>query len=138
MKISTDFKVNWQRRRLIHVRKECYHLTQELLVPVLKGNASHTWKVLIQLFSKFHFVKQICILPRTGQFESFDIRTLCLGTYMNEIFSFRMCKTYKLSTRHDIIDILLVVKSCKFHWIGLRVQFLLTTIETLSICHTPA
>jgi len=57
---------------------------------------------------------------------------------MNEIFSFRMCKTYKLSTRHDIIDILLVVKSCKFHWIGLRVQFLLTTIETLSICHTPA
>jgi len=57
---------------------------------------------------------------------------------MNEIFRFRLCKTYKLNMRHDIIDKLLAVKLCKFHWIGLRVQFLLTTIETLPICHTPA
>jgi len=83
------------------------------------------------------FVKQICLLPSTGEFESFDIRTLCLGTYLNEIFRFCLCKTYKLSTRHYIIDILLVVK-LGFIWISLRVQFLLITIETLSICHTPA
>jgi hypothetical protein len=53
-------------------------------------------------------------------------------------FKFCMYETYKLSTRQDIIDILSVVKLCKSHWICRRVQFLLTTIQTIPICHTPS
>jgi hypothetical protein len=121
----------------MQVKNNCYHLTQELLVPVLKRNASHTWEVFIQLFCKFYFVKQLCFLPSTGEFESFDVRRFCLGIYMNEILGSVYAKPAN-SVRQDIIDILLVVKLCKFNYIGQRVQFLLTTIKTLPICHTPA
>jgi hypothetical protein len=66
---------------LTYVKNKSYHFTQELLVPVLKGNASHTWEILIQLFCRCYFVKQISFLPSTGEFERFDVRYLCLGIY---------------------------------------------------------
>jgi hypothetical protein len=122
----------------MHVRNDCFHLTQELLFSVLKGESKSHLESFDSALLQVLYSKKKCFLPSTGEFESFDIRLLRLGTFMNEIFGFHLCKTYKLSTRQNIIDMLLVAKLCKFHWIDLRVQFLLTIIETLPICHTPA
>jgi len=88
----------------MHVKNNCYHSTQELLALVVKGNASHNWEILIQLFCKFYFVKQLCFLLNTREFEGFDVRPLSLGIYMDENLG-SVCAKLTNSERTRILSI---------------------------------